>query len=88
MVYDLAWLHPYVIIMQAYTYSGVGNRLDFHNQSSVWPMIDAILKIFSHGLGQGSDINHHSIRDIDKNLPNVDVLRRRHCDISVDYFLF
>ena len=36
---------------------------------------------------QGSDINHHSVRDIDQNLPNANiVLYRRHCDICAGDF--
>ena len=72
--------------------NSVRNRLDFHNQSSVWPnqsMIDciigswdAILRISAHGhwtVGRGNDIRH----GIDQNLSNyVDiVLYHRHCDI-------
>ena len=35
-------------------------------------------------VGQGIDINHHSIRDINTNLPNADVvLHHQHCDICV-----
>ena len=39
-------------------------------------------------------LNHHSIRDIDQNLPNADcrvadvVLYRRHCDICASEFVF
>ena len=76
----------------------VGNRLGFHNRPSVWPnrsmigcvicvigLWDAILKKIARG--RGSDIGCHSIRDIDQNLSNVDVvLYRRHCDFCAGDF--
>ena len=38
-------------------------------------------------VGRGIDINRHSIRDIDQNLPNADVvLYCRHCDIRASDF--
>ena len=43
--------------------------------------------IRSWTVGRGSDISDHSIRDVDKNLSNVDVvLYRRRCDICADDF--
>ena len=51
---------------------------------------EAIFKVSAHGwtvAGQGSDIGHRSVRDVDSNLSNVDVvLYRRHCDICGDVF--
>ena len=40
-------------------------------------------------LGREITINHHSMSNIDKNLPNADVvLYRRHRDICARDFLF
>ena len=65
-----------------YVYISVGNRLNFHNQSSDWQKQSMIV-------GRGIDIIHHSIRDIDQNLHNADVvLYRRHCDICISDFSF
>ena len=46
-------------------------------------MTDCIIGTWT--VGRGSDIDHHSIRDVDQNLSSVDVvLYRRHCDICAN----
>ena len=69
-----AFVHRYIPCYSTATH--VGNQLDFHNQSSVWPnrsMVDCIIgswgtifKISAHGWwDRGNDMSHHSIRDVD-----------------------
>ena len=74
--------------------SRVGNRLDFHNQSSVWPnqsMIDciigswdAILKISAHGRwDEGVILAITPFGIYSRSKFSDTVLYRRHCDICV-----